>query len=367
MAVPGPGAPDRPADVELRLAGVAHDINQMLAVVTGRAGLLQAGETDPARRRHLHAILLAAADAAAMLRRLAPHGAEPVADACDLAAVAAEARLLAWPDRDPNWTWRSQLDDGWSVAVPAQVVREVLVNLVLNAREALGDGGTLDLDVVPGGSGRLVLRVADDGPGLPDEEGCDVFAPGESGSGAPGRGIGLAACRQLLRRHGADLRRGTGAVGACFEVVLPAGTAAAPMSDALVETESVAGTDVLVVDDEIVVREMLRDVLAACGCAVRTARDADAALLFCAERRPEVALVDRNLPGVDGLELASRLRAGDSCLAIFLMSGWQEEGAAQPPASAIDGRVAKPLTLERIQAVVAEGRRLQRGRADGPQ
>lgn len=358
------GAGRVPDAENLRLAGVVHDINQMLSVVTGRAGLLRADEHDAGRCAHLDAILLAAADAAVMLQRVLAPQPTNVGTGADLAAAAEEARLLAWPQERRGWTWQSRLAAGLVTSVPDQVLREVLVNLLLNAREALGDGGALLLEADRERTGDLLLHVSDNGPGLPGGDPEAIFAVGRSASGKAGRGVGLPACRELLRSHGGDLTAAPASGGgARFTLRLPGGTLptsrAAAARTGTADPGLLVGLPVLVVDDEEVVREMLRDVLAACGCEVRTCRDADEARAAWAEQRPRVALIDRHLPGTGGLELATALRDDDHCVAIALMSGWQEAGGETVASvHGADFVVRKPLSLEQIQNILTEGARL---------
>lgn len=343
-------------DASVPVAGVVHDVSQMLAVIAGRAGLLLSGSVEPDQTRHLRTILLACEDAAAMLGRLKPQGgaAGRWPGSARLTDVAEQAQLLVWPTDRPTLQWHNRIGDDLAAAVPAQLLREVLCNLLLNAVAVLPDGGKVTLGAEPGAAGRVILRVADDGPGLPPGDPERLFVSGVSTSGEPGRGIGLGNCRQLLATVGASLSASAGATGAVFVVDLPAGQP----REAQNATGMPAG-EVLVVEDETGVREMMREVLSAWGCGVQAYRDASAALAQYRPGTASVALIDENLPGLSGRELASRLRVGDPCLYIVLVSGWQAgAGRNTPDPDVVDRQESKPVALPDLKAIVAQGHQL---------
>lgn len=370
----------------LRAAGVAHDVNQMLAVIRGRAELLLRQPAVPTAP--LEAILLAARDAAVMLERLrvdaCATAAGPVAvAAADVGLAVDEAAAFALP---PDGAWAAAAAKGrWALlnrvaagtvaAVPAPVLREVLTNLLLNALRALPDGGVVTVDggggdtAIPGA--RLRLRVADDGPGLPGDDPEQVFAVGYSTSGAAGRGVGLAACRQLLAAHdGALTAAARGGPGAVFTLELAAAGLPAAAAAAAATPRAPAlppGLTVLVVDDEVAVRDMLTDVLGELGCRALCYRDGAAALAAVAAGAVSaagIALVDRRLPGLDGGEVAARLRAAQPALAVVAMTGW-EGGDALPAADTADFALRKPLGVEELAEVLGRAAALHEARRSG--
>ncbi len=355
----------------LGAAAVVHDVNQMLAVITGRAGLLLKRAEDAELARHLEAILLASGDAATMLRRLGTGtgaAAEMMPPAGSrLKDVGEQARLLVWPADGGNFQWKNLLENEAAAAVSPQVLREVLSNLLLNALGAMPAGGEVVLSQQESGDDRILVRVADNGPGLPAGDPEQVFVAGVSSSGEKGRGLGLAGCRQLLKRAGgrlsAESNQGSGAV---FILDLPRGNSAA-LDRKNSETPSLPRR-VLVVDDEAGVREMLGDVLAELGCEVQACRDGRQTLAEYKPGSAEVALIDLNLPGLSGLELATRLRVGDPCLSIVMVTGWeQDDSLAAADSSVVDQKASKPMELTTLRDILNQGQRLhQERRAGGP-
>ncbi|RKZ20149.1 hypothetical protein DRQ50_00320 [bacterium] len=358
-----PGIVPRNED-DLRLAGVVHDVNQMLTVIVGRAAFLQGNHTDEELRNGLDSILTAAGDAAVILKRW--KSSSPIAgESGDLRTRVDEALAAILPPGQSSWyatpvegAWHAvnRIPSGFGAAVPAAEVREVLQNLLLNALAAMPSGGGIEVtgETVDEGSpaDRIRLQVADTGPGVDATAREDIFNAGYSTSGSSSRGVGLAACRQLLARHGAHLElappeSGSGAV---FRLDLPGGgTAGQALAEARVDDGPLALT-ILVVDDEPAVRDVFGDVLRSWDCVVDTAADAATARDLFAAGRYQVALVDLGLPGETGLELAQGLRDTDPALAIILTTGLDRErdltGAVGP---AVDFTLVKPLDLDDLR------------------
>jgi CheY-like chemotaxis protein len=363
-----PPAPDSP---ELQTAGVVHDVNQMLMVIIGRAEYLRRYGRAEDLASGLETIEVAARDAAAMLRRLGTGGREgddaAVADLAGCVAMTASVILPpagAWaaagtPAGPGVWVLENAVRPGLVAALPPVIVREVLNNLVLNALEALPGGGRIIAEADAAGP-RLRLWISDDGPGVPADSAAHVFAPGRSTSGETGRGIGLAACRQVLAARGADLDLAPSRTGgATFLIDLPAATAGAGPG----EPPDVAGLAVLVVDDEPAVRDMLSDVGEAWGCRVSAVADAAAAERACAAGRPDVVLIDLNLPDGSGVDLAARLRERAPAPGVVVMTGLDRgEALAGLDSAAVDGTALKPIDLDDLRRTLAAAGDLGRAR-----
>lgn len=349
-----------PSDLER--AGIIHDANQLLAVIAGRAGLMLRREEAGDRRRQLAAIEQAARDAAALLARLDPHAdperTEPPTRLLEAAGLSAQ---LVLPDPETACTLEISAD-AWT-DVPGLVVRETLNNLLVNALEAAGDAVRVRIthrrEVAD-----HVLEIADDGPGIAAEVAGRIFDGQASTKAEAGRGVGLPACRQRLRDHGADLQLASAAdPGAVFVLRLPA--VHAPTSAAAGEgpTPAAEAGRILVVDDDEAVREMLHDVFVELGAEVTALRDPLAARQRFAAGEYDLVVLDQGLPGLSGRELARELRMKDPAVAIALVSGWgrQEQLDAADP-DHVDFTASKPLDWNRMRDLLFEGTRLCRRR-----
>lgn len=363
-ATPAPGS----ASDLLRQSAAVHDISQMLAVVIVRAELLLSRRPDPATATGLESILLAARDAVGMLQRLRGGPAAPGTGGTGAGRVVAEALQLVvtpdgeWSEPSPKratgrWSCAVDLDPDRNLPLPPAVLREVLVNLLTNAVEAMPDGGRVAVRENVAVD-RLELLVEDDGPGLATDAAERIFEAGFTSSNDATRGVGLAGCRLLLEDHGAELRcepRPEG--GSRFVIAMPAasaGTAAPDVPAGLAPVEP-SGDDlrVLVVDDDAGVREMLRDVLGAFGCRAAVARNASEALAAQAADAADILLLDARLPGTSGLDLAVRLRENDARPVIVLMTGLgNEEVLERATDGPIDLTLVKPLDLDRLRELL---------------
>ena len=370
----------------LRQAGVVHDVNQMLAVIMGRAELLQQREGSKSRREDLAAIILAAGDAAAMLKRL-QRGLPPPQGQGDQAAVNLQEAVRAvsllirpegaerWasPEEEPrqgSWVFDPEVPADLFTSVPGQVVREVLSNLLVNALEVMPEGGRIRVGV-RADQARVVLTIADNGPGLDKETAHRIFEPGFTSSGGEFRGIGLAGSRQLLKCFDGRLDVGPDqGPGAQFLLDLPRMEPVPVKSGSRASRDDEPGSrpvsfPVLVVDDEPAVRDMLSDVLTELECRVTVVRDANSALERFVPGEFGLALVDQSLPGRSGLELATVLRERDPELVVVLITGWgQEEVLAKVDPAIVDMTATKPLEWTRIIELLDKGERLNRQRRD---
>jgi two-component system, cell cycle sensor histidine kinase and response regulator CckA len=247
------------------------------------------------------------------------------------------------------------------LADPGQV-EQVLINLVLNARDAIGGGGRITLETSDAvssaerpledlGPGDFVaLSVADTGSGIPEALRARIFEPffttKESGRGT---GLGLSMVEGIVRQSGGAIRlESTEGRGTTFTVYLPRATTAlqlAPESLAGGQTRDIPdGELVLVVDDEDDVRQLLSDVLRLGRFRVLAARSAQQALELAAAQSSPVALLvtDIVMPGMSGTELADSLRARYPALKVVFMSGYAERERARE-LRADEQFIAKPF------------------------
>ena len=351
----------------------------MLMVITGRAGLLQMRIEDEETLEDLKTIALAAGQAGEILARLSGSGTRRRREVPgDLRKALDQTAHLACPEGHHTWiitgeipenpvkgTWHMVLGvpEGLRTVVPQPVLREVLNNLALNALNVMPGGGQLIASSQRDGDNH-VLTLRDTGPGIPLDRRDSIFARGYTTSGDEGRGIGLAFSRDLLERFGASLELcpRDDEPGACFRLILPVlpseaeeGLPAATRGGSL----SPFRPGVLVVDDEVAVREMMGEVLTELGCTACLAGDAKEAMARFAEGDFGMAILDQSLPGLSGLDLADALRRKAPQLVLVLMSGWgQKEILDKARAGVVDLVAEKPLTVDKIAELLDQAGRL---------
>jgi len=350
--------------------GIAHDFNNLLTGVIGNAGLaLMDLPADLPARHSIEEINVAARRAAELANQMLAYsgGGQFVVEPVDLSDLVRELQHLLGSAVSKRVTLEFDLaDDLLAVEGDATQLRQVVMNLVINASEAIGDGDggvtvrtclrdadtsyLADSHVDDGlSSGPYVcLEVADTGCGMDEETKARLFDPFFS-TKFTGRGLGLAAVLGIVRGHGGAIRvESKPGKGSTFRVLLPSCDATALE---LAEPEVVPdgglrghGT-VLVVDDEEAIRQVSKSALARSGFTVLTAEDGPQAIeaVRADPGRVQAVLLDLTMPHMDAEEVVRELRRLRKDLPIILSSGYSEDEAVRRFAAGdLAGFIQKP-------------------------
>jgi two-component system cell cycle sensor histidine kinase/response regulator CckA len=355
--------------------GFAHDFNNLLTGILGSAELAL-DDLPPGHQalRRIDLIREAGRQATALCRQMLAYSGRTAFDLTplDLSRLVNEMRELLRASASKRVALDYDLATGLPDVVvdPAQL-RQIVLNLVINASEAIGDAaGTVtlrtrlehcshaDLDSrylpapLPAGD-YVVLEVTDTGSGMDEQTRMRLFDPFFT-TKFSGRGLGLAAVLGIVRGH-----RGTIQVesqpgrGSTFRVLLPASERPASEQAAPTNQGEWRGHGcVLLVDDEAHVREVGKDMLEHLGFEVSVACGGRGAIdMFAASPAAFVlALVDLTMPHLDGIEVTRRLLAIRPELPVLLTSGYTEEESAERGNSAgVRDFVAKPFSLEALR------------------
>jgi len=355
-------------------SGVAHDFNNTLAGILGRAQLLL-NTRDPEKiESGLKLIIKTAKDGAKTVKRIQDfarqrrdHDFAPIA-VDQLLFDASEITRPRWKDSaeaaNIHIDLVLQVRSNAAVMGDESELREVLVNMIFNAVDAMPEGGTLTLSAREEG-GEVVISVADTGTGMSEEVRQRIFDPFFTTKGKAGLGLGLAVSYGIIRRHegGVEVTSEVGR-GTTFRMRLPvaAKSAVAAAPAALQKADppkSAAPADgrarFLVVDDEQHVRELLRDILESEGYAVTMAASGREALELFKEGRPDAVFTDVGMPEMSGWELARTLRSLDERLPVAAVTGWGEiVSSHEQKAAGFDWVVAKPFTVEQVSEIARD-------------
>ncbi len=355
--------------------GVAHDFNNLLAAILGRAELLQRRTSDPLVVQGLKIIQGAALDGAETVRRIlgfarakGEEQAEPVEIASLLQQVVEIARPR-WKDeaqaRGASINVALALEPVPPVRGNAAELREVFLNVLLNAVDAMPTGGTVTVGVrsLEAGDGvdasgeAVECFVRDTGVGMSAEVRRRAFDPFFTTKGARGTGLGLSVVYGIVSRHGGQVRIDSREnVGTTVTLHLPVfcGRPAVPVQEP--GRVDIGSARILVVDDEEVLAQMLADILRLeGGHVVEVMTDARAALDRVGTDPPDLLFTDLGMPVLSGWELAAQARTLHPGLPVVLVTGWGHQlDPDRVRASGVAGVVAKPYRIEDIRKAVAE-------------
>jgi signal transduction histidine kinase/CheY-like chemotaxis protein len=239
-------------------------------------------------------------------------------------------------------------------------MEQVVVNLLTNAIKYTPTEGHLTVEVTREGS-EAVLRVRDDGIGIEPELGSvifDLFAQAPSGldRSEGGLGLGLTVVRSLVTLHGGRVSvrsEGLGK-GSEFVVRLPARPGPTLVRPVAAHLDPEAPLSIVLVDDNEDMRDMLEAFLTAHGHRVQTAADGHSGLAMVLASAPDVGVIDIGLPGIDGYELARRVRdqLGDSIRLIAITGYGQPEDRERTRAAGFDVHLVKPAGAQELIAAL---------------
>ena len=361
-------------------SGVAHDFNNTLAGILGRAQLLLETKNPAKIESGLHIIIKTAKDGAKTVRRIQDfarqrrdHDFQRV-DVRQLLVDVAEITRPRWKNRAEAANVYIALDllcgEGVVVMGDESELREVLVNLVFNAVDAMPEGGTLTMTAKEVHD-TVEISVHDTGTGMDEATRLRIFDPFFTTKDELGMGLGLAVSYGIVRRHegSVDVVSKVG-VGTTFRLRFPAATCAIkthaihslPMRDAPPFNSS--PVRILVVDDEEYVRDLLHDILEREGCEAVVARGGHQAISFFDKENFDAVFTDVGMPGMSGWELSRMIRERNATIPIAIITGWGEAvGSQERQAAEVDWVVTKPFDAMQIAEVAHKVRRRKIARA----
>ena len=359
-------------------AGLTRELSAVFALLLGKSQLMLARAPDESLRERLAALEEAAWRGTDITQRLLGLAeADRAADlSCDLGAIAREALAFARPRLGSGAApaggrieMTADLPPTSPVAGSATALREAIVNIVLNAMEAMPAGGSVTVRLREVERG-VELVVADSGPGIAPEVKPRIFDP--FFTTRPGHlGLGLTVVQAVVLRAGGRVDVQSGPAGTTVILWLPAvAPSGATRSDTLaVEPAPPSAPEpppapvpvgsVLVVEEEDGIRGAVLDALAAAGHRVEAAVDATGALDRLALGGIDVVVTDLALRDRSGLQLAAAVKQRSPGAAVVLLTGWGRRLHEERVRGAgVDVMVVKPIEPERVRTAVAEALRL---------
>jgi signal transduction histidine kinase/CheY-like chemotaxis protein len=353
--------------------GIAHDFNNLLTVIGGHVYMLErASPPTPESARHLDGITRTVERAGSLTRQLLAFGRRQVLHPtpADLNAVVRSTVRLLEPVVGERVKIELDLDDGLpSVRADVGQLEQVLLNLGLNARDAMPVGGTLRIttSAIPSGNGcNACVAFADTGVGMDTDTMAHVFEPFfTTKRGGRGTGLGLATAYGIIKQSGGDIQvTSAPGKGSTFTITLPVTEPerVPPRADGLPTIRT--GLKVkraLVVEDADGVREFVRTALASAGVTVFVAMDGAEGLAVARAEGYAFDLVvsDIVMPGLSGPQMVERLRETRPELPVLYITGYADDALGREELThGRTGLLEKPFSarvlLDAVQAVASE-------------
>jgi signal transduction histidine kinase/uncharacterized protein YigA (DUF484 family) len=355
-------------------AGAAHHLNNLLAVILGRIQITLRRSQAPEIQRDLGPAEQATLDGAEVVKRLSRFSRghpEPTIAPVDLNELVEDVVELTRPRWQNELAARGvrvettlELGSAPMVAADPPSIREVLVNLILNAVDALPSGGSIAIKTWATAEG-VHCSVRDDGIGMSPEVRRRVLEPFFTTKGVKSTGLGLSVNYGIIQRHGGELTIDTEeGAGTTVTFRLPAAKRT-PRPSAPAPVGVGPPLHVLLIDDEVDVRSVIADMIVEDGHRVTQVSGGPEGLgVLGGDGRVDLVLTDLGMLGMNGWEVARAVKASYPTTVVGLVTGWDEGSGPKPiEPSHVDFILRKPLTQTTLRDVIAQARALLSARA----
>lgn len=358
--------------------GIAHDLNNILSPILMSVDMLQMNDPDAETKRWLGVIKENAERGADLVKQVLTfaRGMKGERISVQLKHIVKDLVKILKETLPKSINVKFELEqDLWTISADPTQIHQILMNMCINARDAMPSGGNLtvsaknayldenyarmNFDAEAGNY--VILTISDTGTGMTEEIKNRIFDPffttKEIGKGT---GLGLATAQTIVKSHGGFINvYSEPETGTKFSVYLPVAESEKIRLKETVEQHFPKGTGefILVVDDEINIREITRATLEKFNYKVLTAEDGTDALAVYAQNAEKIALVltDMAMPHLDGFALVRALKKIDPQIKIAAMSGLiNDEQTAELEELKVEAFLAKPFTAENLLKTLAE-------------
>ncbi len=308
--------------------GVVHNFNNILTVILGYLELLSAENLDENGQRVIQNIRRAALDGADIVHRIQnfSNSSEPTeikpADLNEVVREVLEFMKPRYTAPGPSYTVDARLQTIPPVRMIPFEMREVLSNVIMNAFDAMPEGGALTVST-EAREGFAALIVTDTGIGMSEETRRRLFEPFFTTKGKKGTGIGMSVSYAIIGKFGGEIQVNSAeGRGATVTILLRYAPAVPAVETSAVPENPPEPCSILVIDDEENICEILDEFLSRAGHRVTTAYGGEEGLALLNSRHFDILITDLNMPGVSGLEIARHVRKISPDTYSIMLTGW---------------------------------------------
>jgi len=358
--------------------GVAHDFNNLLAVVLGHTQLLRQqvekkmkpSEITSEIKRRLKIIETTTVDGAEAVKRIQEFSrvkADKRFTRVDLKKIvedAVEITKARWKDeaqkKGITITLTTSLDELPPILGNASELREVITNIIINAVDVIPQGGRITVEAKKA-EGQAQISVTDTGPGISEEVKRKIFDPYFTTKGPQSDGLGMSVSHGIITRHEGEIEiHSEEKKGTTVTVKLPIPQAEEKKEKKAIIPERTRKATILVIDDEKMVCDVLKDMLVAEGHEVIFSSSAKEGIELFKKEKVDLVFTDLGMPEIPGWQLARLIKEIDPSTPVTMITGWGIEIAEEEiKESSVDFFIAKPFQNKELLELVARAMKLK--------
>jgi PAS domain S-box-containing protein len=369
-------------------AGVAHDFNNVLAVIIGRAQILKNSFALPPGHERRKAVIdlvkglevieKAALDGAETVLRIQQFSRKSIdtkdvdiLDMNKLLSDVMEFTKVKWDHdarlRGVKYSVQKNFAPLSPVAGRGSQLREVFINLINNALDAMPNGGSITIKTCMLDN-QAIIQVEDDGPGIPEETRTRIFDPFFTTKGIQSTGLGLSISYGIINAHHGTIHVDSAeGKGTTFTICLPEAQQLTPtIQPEQTQTPSRGEATVLVIEDEEEIRELLCEIISSCGNSVETAQDGSQGIKLFSQKPFDMVFTDLGMPGLTGWQVAQEIKKLNSSTPVALITGYCiPDDSDELQQKGVDFVLNKPFLIDQVLKLVQEGlalKDIQQGR-----
>ncbi|HGE72216.1 TPA: PAS domain S-box protein [Candidatus Poribacteria bacterium] len=348
----------------LLAGGIAHDFNNLLSVILGNVSLAMANLKDESVRDYLIKTEKAINQSMSLTKQLLTFakGGTPVKKLMSITDLLKEATEFALSGSNINVEY--EINDPWLVEIDDSQIRQVIQNIIINAKQAMPVGGTVFIktdNIVKDEQKYLKISIKDTGVGIPKNYIDKIFDPYFT-TKQTGSGLGLAICRSIIKKHGGNIYvESKIGVETIFHIELPAsGMIAEKEPDIKVKEIITKPYKILIMDDEEMIRDVLTSMLQVEGHTVVASKDgAEAIEIYKRELNSanpfDLVILDLTIHGgIGGKETVRDILAINPNAKVIVSSGYSDDPImADPKKYGFISAIAKPYKIDELNAVIS--------------